>query len=401
MPLTTIQELSPPSPSLKQTPTRASPTKTDDDDDDAMHVALLRLVDHNAARLIAHAAAATSGSASASSHHSKDDDDVVVYRPQDTRQRRRARVAARSHLFAPLQDVQQLLDPRVNPASDRVLHPSLHADPEVPLQSRTLGVILDFADEWLTIQHVTPLHARRGRRRRRQAEHARTPRLSRPRDFVLLEHQRAVLCADGRRGWLVSFHSVAWAKCPPPAVDDVTVRGSLYCSGIVVLESATLAGRLDVVVVAELNAKGDTSEQLNRWLSERRAVNVLSALTRGVERFTARRLSLMTSGVFEMVHRRRDDLMTTMTSIHDDDTDRCCVTCCLTITEEPLAAPPLRCRKCADSVCADCSILWRTGKKEIRLCMECWADATLNRCVDDGCSSSARGHPDDAWQGIT
>ncbi|KAJ0401941.1 hypothetical protein P43SY_001988 [Pythium insidiosum] len=383
MPLTTIQELAYPPP----TATAPAPPPRQQDDDDDTHLALLRVVDHNAARLIAQAAAATEPSHAPLLRLRKETDGVALFVPREA-QRRRARVAGLSHLYAPLQDVQQLLDPRVNAMSHRVLHPSLHTDPETPLSARTLGVILDFADELLAIQHVAPAPHRHGRRRRRSpAEQVPTPRLSRPRDFVVLEHQRAVHCADGRRGWLVSFHSVAWAKCPSPSRADATVRGSLYCSGVVVLESATHVGRLDVVVVAEINAKGGTSQQLNRWLSERRVVNVLAALTHTVERHAAQRLSLLSSRIFESVHRRVQALpslmMETLTSIHDDDADRCCVTCCVAIDDEPHDAPPLRCRKCAESVCVGCSSRWRIGSKEIRLCMECWADVTLNRCVDD------------------
>ncbi|KAJ0409797.1 hypothetical protein ATCC90586_005364 [Pythium insidiosum] len=79
--------------------------------------------------------------------------------------------------------------------------------------------------------------------------------MTRKRDFCYLECQDTFRHAGtGRRGWVLSMHSIKLPTCP-----DVPgfVRASMYHSGFVFIESAERPGYMDVMHSLQINFKGN------------------------------------------------------------------------------------------------------------------------------------------------
>ncbi|CAK4638538.1 unnamed protein product [Aphanomyces euteiches] len=66
------------------------------------------------------------------------------------------------------------------------------------------------------------------------------------RDFLFLESQDEFTLEDGRNGWAYCQHSIALASCPPQTLSGLSlVRGSIYHSGCIFIESADTPGVLE------------------------------------------------------------------------------------------------------------------------------------------------------------
>lgn len=82
----------------------------------------------------------------------------------------------------------------------------------------------------------------------------------RNRDFCYLEIQRRVALPDGRRGFALCLHSVKIKSCPDMEKSHGFVRGSIYRSGVVFLESKRDRATLDVVQAVYTDLKGNVPQ---------------------------------------------------------------------------------------------------------------------------------------------
>lgn len=81
--------------------------------------------------------------------------------------------------------------------------------------------------------------------------------LVRNRDYCYLEIQRRFTLADGRRGFARCLHSVKIKSCPDMEKSHGFVRGSMYRSGLVFIESQRDRRTLDVVQAVYTDLKGN------------------------------------------------------------------------------------------------------------------------------------------------
>ncbi|KAF1784014.1 P-loop containing nucleoside triphosphate hydrolase [Phytophthora cactorum] len=78
------------------------------------------------------------------------------------------------------------------------------------------------------------------------------------RDFCYLECQDKFIDARGRKGWVLGQHSIKLPGCDDLKREFGLVRGSLYHSGFVVVESEERPGHVDVIHLVQLNLKEHT-----------------------------------------------------------------------------------------------------------------------------------------------
>ncbi|TMW68089.1 hypothetical protein Poli38472_007761 [Pythium oligandrum] len=186
--------------------------------------------------------------------------------------------------------------------------------------------------------------------------------MRRQREFLVLESHRMIQTPEGRNGWLIVFHSASWPSCPPPP--GHLVRGSMYRSGLLAMESEYFPDRLDLFLATKLDLKGSSTMHVHEMIARDRTVMMAKQVIDAIEQRAAARISIANTVVFEDIQRR-------VTS------DKC-DTCFDRIGFVPPGTEPYACRKCCATVCGSCSEIWQRGNKGIRLCMECWADVTLS-----------------------
>lgn len=87
--------------------------------------------------------------------------------------------------------------------------------------------------------------------------------LVRNRDYCYLEIQRRFKLPDGRRGFVRCLHSVKIKSCPDMEKTHGFVRGSMYRSGMVFIESKRDRRTLDVVQAVYTDLKGKVS----KWIA--------------------------------------------------------------------------------------------------------------------------------------
>ncbi|EEY56182.1 uncharacterized protein PITG_08974 [Phytophthora infestans T30-4] len=78
------------------------------------------------------------------------------------------------------------------------------------------------------------------------------------RDFCYLECQDKFIDARGRKGWVLGQHSIKLPGCDDLKKEFGLVRGSLYHSGFVLVESEERPGHVDVIHLVQLNLKEHT-----------------------------------------------------------------------------------------------------------------------------------------------
>jgi hypothetical protein len=84
--------------------------------------------------------------------------------------------------------------------------------------------------------------------------------LVRNRDYCYLEIQRRFTLPDGRRGFARCLHSVKIKACPDMEKTHGFVRGSMYRSGIVFIESKRDRKTLDIVQAVYTDLKGNVPQ---------------------------------------------------------------------------------------------------------------------------------------------
>ncbi|OQS00136.1 hypothetical protein THRCLA_06203 [Thraustotheca clavata] len=94
------------------------------------------------------------------------------------------------------------------------------------------------------------------------------------RDFCVLEVQRQWALPSGRRAWAMSQHSIRLPTCPELKPALKLIRGSLYNSGYLFIETDT-PGRLEVHVRIELDFKGVAPTWIYKSIMKHRATSLI------------------------------------------------------------------------------------------------------------------------------
>ncbi|KAE9348594.1 hypothetical protein PF008_g7272 [Phytophthora fragariae] len=182
------------------------------------------------------------------------------------------------------------------------------------------------------------------------------------RDFCFLECQDKFIDARGRKGWVLGQHSIKLPGCDDLKREFGLVRGSLYHSGLVVVESEERPGHVDVIHLVQLNLKDRAQTPMNllraRVLFVAQVRNMLRSKRLNEQRYLSD---------LELVPRKYRA--------------RCAV---CQDSFSLLLLRKLNCRKCGEVVCAACSkefpienrnFAATNGGDEVRklrICMHCF-----------------------------
>ncbi|RLN62804.1 hypothetical protein BBJ28_00008316 [Nothophytophthora sp. Chile5] len=187
------------------------------------------------------------------------------------------------------------------------------------------------------------------------------------RDFCFLECQDKFIDARGRKGWVLGQHSIKLPGCDELKRAFGLVRGSLYHSGLVVVESEERAGHVDVIHLVQLNLKEHAPVPASFLRARVAFVAEVRNMLRSKRLNEQRYLSDL-----ELVPRKYRA--------------RCAV---CQDSFSLLLLRKLNCRKCGEVVCAACSKefpiesrnLAATGTvsdeiRKLRICMHCFQQIT-------------------------
>ncbi|KAL4168490.1 hypothetical protein KRP22_011889 [Phytophthora ramorum] len=176
---------------------------------------------------------------------------------------------------------------------------------------------------------------------------------SRERDYCFLECQNTFRHASGRRGWVLSMHSIKLPNCPEL---DGVVRGSMYQSGYVFVE-AEKEGYMDVMHSLQINFKS-TSRLPHFLLNSALKRRILSVVTISRE--------IQTSRMGRQTLLKKKDLMPKRARA-------LCVNCSRKFS---LFVRKTRCRVCGEVVCQPCApqvmISTKRGPVKTRVCTKCY-----------------------------
>ncbi|DBA01436.1 TPA: LOW QUALITY PROTEIN: hypothetical protein N0F65_007333 [Lagenidium giganteum] len=178
--------------------------------------------------------------------------------------------------------------------------------------------------------------------------------LMRNRDYTYLECQDTFMHQSGRRGWVLSMHSIKLPTCPDV---DGYVRGSMYHSGYVFIESSR-PGYMDVMHSLQLNFKG--KNRLPRFMLQ-------AALKRRV-------LSVVRISREIQVTRMSQQTLLKKQELVPKNMRTLCVNCSRKFT---LFIRKTRCRVCGEVVCQSCApqMDWEAPDgseiKKTRICLRC------------------------------
>ncbi|OQR98030.1 hypothetical protein ACHHYP_09251 [Achlya hypogyna] len=175
------------------------------------------------------------------------------------------------------------------------------------------------------------------------------------RDFVVLQFQNEVR-VRGRNGWALSLHSVDLPGFPSYKTSHGLVRGGMYRSGYVVVETDT-PGAVQVTHMVQIDFKGHVPQEDVESMLRRRVGNIghLEAF------FT--KLTLVARIVSNMESARVSNL----------DKVKVCAMCS---RKFGFLTRKITCRLCGDIVCSECSQakdlqIPITGLKRVDICNVC------------------------------
>ncbi|KAI9918277.1 hypothetical protein PsorP6_011904 [Peronosclerospora sorghi] len=186
------------------------------------------------------------------------------------------------------------------------------------------------------------------------------------RDFCFLECQDKFIDAKGRKGWVLGQHSIKLPGCDELKREFGLIRGSLYHSGFVVVESEERPGHVDVIYLVQLNLKDHISIPLKLLQAKVLFVAQVRNMLRSKRLNEQRYLSDL-----ELVPRKHRA--------------RCAV---CQDSFSLLLLRKLNCRKCGEVVCAACSKEFpienrnfaatngRDEVRKLRICMRCFQSIT-------------------------
>lgn len=190
-------------------------------------------------------------------------------------------------------------------------------------------------------------------------------RFSRARDYCFLECQDTFRHASGRRGWVLSMHSIKLPSCPEL---DGIVRGSMYHSGYVFVE-AERDGYMDVMHSLQINFKS-TSRLPHFLLNAALKRRILSVVK------VSREIQMARMGRHALL--KRKELMPKKSRSQ-------CLNCSRKFS---LFVRKTRCRMCGEVVCQACAPVMEVdvpGRPitKTRICSKCYSSSPTMESSDD------------------
>ncbi|DAZ98927.1 TPA: hypothetical protein N0F65_001366, partial [Lagenidium giganteum] len=175
------------------------------------------------------------------------------------------------------------------------------------------------------------------------------------RDFVTLECQDTFTDSTGKRGWVRSIHSINLPDVPDLYNDYGLVRGKLYRTGYVFIESDN-PGYLEVIHMCQVDLKG--SLVLPHSLFLRAMKTRIAAVVKLNKRLRELRLS-------------QEHLVDECDLVPARDRAHCFV-CAVKFG---MLARKRNCRRCGEVVCSKCCSKWTIkrdhGHAQVRICVTC------------------------------
>lgn len=189
-----------------------------------------------------------------------------------------------------------------------------------------------------------------------------TPRGVEDRDFCYLECQDKFIDSLGRKGWVLCMHSIKLPGCDDLQREFGLVRGSVYHSGLIVVEAEQRRGYVDVIHVLQMNLKKNAAMPPAFLRDRVLTVGRIRAMMRAKRLNEQRYLSDL-----ELVPKKYRS--------------RC------TVCQDSFSLLLLRklnCRKCGEVVCGACSKEFTIDSARIRtdaavklrICMRCYQVVT-------------------------
>ncbi|KAL4150722.1 hypothetical protein PRNP1_010119 [Phytophthora ramorum] len=179
--------------------------------------------------------------------------------------------------------------------------------------------------------------------------------LVRNRDYCYLEIQRRFTLADGRKGFARCLHSVKIKSCPDMEKSHGFVRGSMYRSGIVFIESKRDRKTLDIVQAVYTDLKGNVpqwvaAKGLRQRLMSLEHLKKYVNMKRVANQTFARRSQLMAPGKVK--------------------------TCFVCVDDIGTFKRRYNCQKCGEVICSRCKLTINAdipvvGKMKLTICSLC------------------------------
>ncbi|CAI5736791.1 unnamed protein product [Hyaloperonospora brassicae] len=177
----------------------------------------------------------------------------------------------------------------------------------------------------------------------------------RNRDYCYLEIQRRFSLPDGRRGFTRCLHSVKIKSCPDMEKSHGFVRGSMYRSGIVFIESKRDRKTLDIVQAVYTDLKGNVPQ----WIAAKGLRQRLMSLEHLKKYINMKRVANQTFV-------RRSQLMAPGQV----------KTCFVCVDDIGTFKRRYNCQKCGEVICGRCKLIINAdipvvGKMKLTICSLC------------------------------
>lgn len=197
--------------------------------------------------------------------------------------------------------------------------------------------------------------------------------LVRNRDYCYLEIQRRFTLPDGRRGFARCLHSVKIKSCPDMEKSHGFVRGSMYRSGFVFIESRRDRRTLDVVQAVYTDLKGNVPQ----WVAASGLRHRLMNLEHLKKYVNMKRVASQT-------FMRRSQMMA-------PDKVKTCFVC---VDDIGTFQRRYNCQKCGEVMCGRCKHSMNAdipvvGKMKLTICNLC--SLSINRTVLPDSTGSSNG----------
>lgn len=192
-------------------------------------------------------------------------------------------------------------------------------------------------------------------------------KLARNRDFCYLEcHDEFIDTNSKKRGWVRSVHSIRLPFCPRLDRTHGLVRGSLYRSGFIFLESNE-KGCVDAIHTLHMDVKGNSPNWIKVLAMKRRIKNISQV-----------------NKYFQLQRLTQGKLLGDLELPAKAGIVRCQVC----ESKFGLFNRKWRCRKCGKVICTSCGHSYivdyaGAGPKKVRVCMGC-SEAVVFGKFDDG-----------------
>ncbi|KAG3035061.1 hypothetical protein PC121_g1759 [Phytophthora cactorum] len=197
----------------------------------------------------------------------------------------------------------------------------------------------------------------------------------RNRDYCYLEIQRRFTLPDGRRGFARCLHSVKIKSCPDMEKSHGFVRGSMYRSGIVFIESKRDRKTLDIVQAVYTDLKGNVpqwvaAKGLRQRLMSLEHLKKYVNMKRVANQTFARRSQLMAPGKVK--------------------------TCFVCVDDIGTFKRRYNCQKCGEVICGRCKLTINAdipvvGKMKLTICSLCSLAINRSALPDNNNSDDSGG----------